>query len=277
MMNLAWPELTIVAFDTETSGAYPLDSEICEIAAVKWEGGQIVSEFQTLIKPTKIMSDFIIGIHGITNEMVASAPEIKEKIGEFRDFIEGAILVAHHAPFDLGFLSVEFERFQQTLPSEPVLCSSLISRKIILDSENHKLQTLIKHLGLQQGQAHRALDDAKACLELTLNCLNKFGEEKTLAQILELQEKPLYWRHYSVQALLRNETTKTLVNAIEKKIKVDIIYQGGSLKGTRTIWPKGIVRNPDGDYLAAMDDVGGQGEGLVKRFYLGKIKEACSI
>ncbi|MDZ4660112.1 MAG: 3'-5' exonuclease [Pseudomonadota bacterium] len=275
MMNLVWPELTLIAFDIETSGAYPLDSEICEIAAVKWEGGEIVAEFQTLVKPTKPMSDFIIGIHGITNEMVTTAPMIKEKIGEFREFIEGGILVAHHAPFDLGFLSVEFERFHQALPSEPVLCTSLISRKVITDSENHKLQTLIKHLGLMQGQAHRALDDTKACLELALHCLNKFGEEKTLAQILELQEKSLYWKNYSIQSLLRNDITKTLVNAIEKKIKVDIIYQGGSLKGTRTIWPKGIVRNPDGDYLAALDD--GDVGGLVKRFYLGKIKEACSI
>lgn len=274
-MNLAWPELTIVAFDTETSGAYPLDSEICEIAAVKWEGGEVVSEFQTLIKPTKPMSDFIIGIHGITNEMVASAPVMKEKIGEFRKFIEGAILVAHHAPFDLGFLAVEFERFQQPLPSEPVLCSSLISRKIITDSENHKLQTLIKHLGLKQGQAHRALDDTRSCLELILHCLNKFGEEKTLAEILELQEKPLNWKNYSLQALLRSEVTRTLINAIEKKIKADIIYQGGSQKGTRTIWPKGIVRNPDGDYLAALDD--GDPSGLIKRFYIAKIKEACSV
>ncbi len=270
ILDTPWNELTFVAFDIETTGAYPLDSEICEIAAVRWEAGQVVGEFQTLIKPTQVMSDFIIGIHGITNEMVATAPAIREKVPEFREFVGSDILVAHHSPFDMGFLVVEFERCHLPLPEEPVLCSSLISRKVITEAENHKLQTLIKVLNLYQGVAHRALDDAKACMELLHKCMLRLGEDKTLRDLIDLQEKQLYWKNFSIDSLLRNENTRAIVNAIEKKKPVIIVYQGGSLKGERQVMPKGIVRSPDGDFLAAIDE----GDTQIKRFYLGKIRSA---
>ncbi|OQW49879.1 MAG: hypothetical protein A4S09_11570 [Proteobacteria bacterium SG_bin7] len=270
LLDTPWPELTFVSFDIEATGPYPLEGEICEIAAIKWEGGQVIGEFQTLIKPLYPMTDFIIGIHGITNEMVATAPSIGEKISEFRDFIGGDILVAHHSPFDMGFLALEFERARLPLPEEPVLCSSLISRKIITEAENHKLQTLIKVLNLNQGTAHRALDDAKACIELLNKCLERLGEDKTLRDLIDLQEKQLYWKNFSIEYLLKNESTRAILNAIEKKKPVVIVYQGGSLKGERQVTPKGIVRSPDGDFLAALDE----GDPQVKRFYLGKIKSA---
>src|SRR4051812_41661743 len=100
-----WSEFEFVAFDTETSGAYPLGCEVVEFGAVKWKGGKEIDSFQTLLKPSKPMSDFIIGIHGITNEMVADAPEMKDKISEIHQFLQGAIPLAHHAPFDMGFLA----------------------------------------------------------------------------------------------------------------------------------------------------------------------------
>lgn len=269
-LDTPWHELSFVAFDTETTGAYPLESELCEIAAVKWEAGGIVGKYQTLIKPTHKMSDFIIGIHGITNEMVADAPSIKEKISEFNDFIRGSIPVAHHAPFDMGFLALEIERAHLSMPEEPVVCSSLLSRKLITGSENHKLQTLIKHLGLEQGAAHRALDDAAACLGVFLACLKTQPEDCTLREILDIQEKSLYWKNYSINSLLKNENFRAIINAIEKKSSIIIVYQGGSLKGEREIIPKGIVRSPDGDFLAATEINDTQ----IKRFYLGKIKSA---
>lgn len=270
LLDTPWSELTFVGFDIEATGPYPLEGEICEIAAVRWEGGQITGEFQTLIKPELPMSDFIIGIHGITNEMVAEAPKIREKIGAFREFICNDILIAHHSPFDMGFLALEFERARLPLPEEPVLCSSLISRKVITEAENHKMQTLIKLLNMNQGIAHRALDDAKACVELFSKCMERLGEEKTLRDLMDLQEKQLYWKNFSIDYLLKNENTRAILNAIEKKKPVIIVYQGGSLKGERQVTPKGIVRSPDGDFLAAMDENDPQ----VKRFYLGKIKSA---
>src|SRR5262249_33181247 len=108
--NVPWSQATFIAIDLETTGKYPLDAEICEMAAVKWQNGAVVDVFQSLIRPCTPMSQEVIAIHNITNEMVATAPLMAEKIFDFHRFIGDGFLLAHHAPFDLGFLSWEFER-----------------------------------------------------------------------------------------------------------------------------------------------------------------------
>lgn len=274
--NTPWKNLEFVAFDTETSGAYPLGSEVVEFGAVKWKNGQIIDTYQTLLRPKEPMSAFIIGIHGITNEMVEDAPLMKEKVAEIRKFFDGAILMAHHAPFDMGFMQVEFQKFKLTSPEEPAICTSLLSRKVIPESTNHKLQTLIGFLNIERGTAHRAYDDARACLEVGLECMRRVGPDATLAQVYEKVGKKLVWDDYS----LRNSGSVTMdkmIEAIEEHLSVDIVYDGGStqiaMKGmaqTRRITPIGIVRNPDGDYIMAKC----HRDAANKRFYIGKIKDA---
>lgn len=272
-LNRPWSEYEFVAFDTETSGAYPLESEVVEFGAVKWKGGQEVASYQTLLKPSQPMTDFIIGIHGITNEMVEDAPKMKEKAPEIRDFLSGAIPMAHHAPFDLGFMALAFERNQIAFPKEPVICTSLLARKVITGSVNHKLQTLIKYLNLDGGTAHRALDDARACLNVGLECMRRMGPQATLADVLKVVEKDLNWDRYS---LLQSSghTMNKIIECIENKLSLDIVYEGGKSKDeTRRITPVGIVRNPDGDYVMAMC----HRDAARKRFYIGKIKDAAVV
>ena len=108
-----WTDYTYVAFDTETSGKFPLVAEIVEIAAVKWRQGKIIDTYQTLVKPDRLMGEAVIKIHHITNEMVANAPRIHEVIDGFDQFIKESILIAHHAAFDLGFLTIEFEKLNR--------------------------------------------------------------------------------------------------------------------------------------------------------------------
>lgn len=271
MLHHPWKDLTLIALDTETSGAYPLKDELCEIAAVKWQAGEVVGEYQTLVRPTEPMSDFIIGIHGITNEMVADAPVVEDVISDFYQFIKGGVVIAHHAPFDLGFLAYEFEKAGLDLPKEPALCSSLISRKVVTDSKNHKLQTLIPHLGIEQGTAHRALDDTKACLEVALHCFRKLGEKVTLGELLKLQEKDLSWKNYSIEALQEHSAGQGVIRALQEKKNLKIIYSGGSKKyRPREIKPTGLVRNPDGDFIMAYCFESER----EKRFYLNKIQVA---
>jgi DNA polymerase-3 subunit epsilon len=274
-MNLDLPlnDYTFVAFDTETSGAYPVGFDVVEFGAVKWYQGQEIGRLQFLLKPRELMSDFIIGIHGITNEMVQDAPSMSERIREVHDFFKGSVVMAHHAPFDLGFLAAEFERAHLPLPPEPALCTSLLSRKWIHGVENHKLQTLVKHLHLDGGQAHRAYDDAKACLQVGLACFQKMGEDVTLAKVIKSQGKTLWWRDYSLLSL-NDVNFKTLIEAINSKKDVDLIYQGGSAKGeTRRLTPIGIVRNPDGDYLQAFCHK----DQTAKRYYLNRIADVAIV
>lgn len=272
-LNRPWTEYEYVAFDTETSGAYPMGSEVVEFGAVKWKDGKEIGSYQTLLKPSVPMSDFIISIHGITNEMVENAPQMAEKILEIRQFIGNAIPMAHHAPFDLGFMALDFEKYQILFPTEPVICTSLLARKIIHESQNHKLQTLIKVLNLDGGTAHRALDDARACLYVGLECMKRLGPEATLAQVLEVVEKDLKWENYRVLQNT-NPTIQKIVESIQAKKSLDIVYEGGKTKNeTRRITPVGIVRNPDGDYVMAMC----HRDAAQKRFYLQKIKDIAVV
>jgi DNA polymerase-3 subunit epsilon len=271
-LNLPLDEYTYVAFDTETSGAYPVGHDIVEFGAVKWYKGQEIGRLQFLLKPREPMTDFIIGIHGITNDMVADAPLMSEKIREIHEFFKGAVVMAHHAPFDLGFVALDFELNQLPLPLEPAICTSLLSRRWILDIENHKLQTLVKHLQIDGGQAHRAYDDAKACLQVALACFAKMKPGATLADVLKGQGKDLSWKNYSL--LSANQDVQNIMQAIRSKKKIDMVYQNGPQKGeVRTVDPIGIVRNPDGDYLMAtcMKD------NTNKRYYLTRIKDVVVV
>ncbi len=267
----AWKDLSFVAFDTETTGKYPLESEICEIAAVKYRGGAIVDEYQTLLKPSRPMSQMVIDIHHITNEMVEKAPTIQEKIFEFHRFIQGSVCLAHHAPFDLGFISVDLESAGLPTPEEPVVCTSLLSRKMIRESSNHKLQTLIQLLNIDGGQAHRALDDAKACLQVALECFHRVGEDALLKDILQAQGGALQWSQYSMNDLLEESRFQHLIRASRERLAVDMVYDGGSRPGkNRVVEPIGIVRNPNGDFLVAIEN----GRLPPKRYFLNKISEA---
>jgi DNA polymerase-3 subunit epsilon len=268
-----WPQATFVSFDTETSGAYPLESEICEVAAVKWQNGQIVDEFQSLVKVSKPMSDFIIGIHGITNEMLAEAPAMGEVIGKFHAFAQGAILMAHHAPFDLGFLALEFEKAGLPLLDLPVICTSLLSRNVFPNFANHKLQTLIPLLGIPKGTAHRALDDSRACLQVGLKCMEKLGPEVSLEKVFEAQGRKLQWKEYSMKGLRDHDIYGLLVLAIEAGRSVELGYRGTAPAQKRPVKPIGLVRNPDGDYLVAYCDR----EQRNKRYYLNRIMSVSQL
>lgn len=265
-----WRDLEFVGFDTETTGKYPLQAEICEMAAVKWRGGKIVDTFQTLLKPSRPMDAEVIAIHGITNDMVENAPLMRDKIGEFHKFIAGSVCIAHHAPFDLGFIGLEFEKYGLRLPTEPVLCSSLLARKIFPESENHRLQTLIGFFGLDKGQAHRALDDARACLEVGLRCTNKLGENESLETAFRAQGGPLTWNRFSLSELeAANPNAKTLIRATREQKIVEMAYGAGSKPGEkRRVHPLGLVRSLDGDFLVAYAEK----DQRSKRYFLEKVE-----
>lgn len=268
MLQKKWKDLTFIGFDTETSGKYPLTAELCEIAAVKWRAGEIIGTFESLIKPNQVMSDEVIAIHHITNEMVADAPFVDEVIPKFHHFIQDAILIAHHAPFDLGFVGWEFDRLNLERPQLPVVCSSLLSRKVFPESGNHRLQTLIQFFNFEKGAAHRALDDTKACLQVGLKCFERLGDVD-LETILQAQGGALTWERFSIRDRARGKPEiERLVKACLHREPVLMSYSGGSSPGKpRKILPEGLVPSLDGDFLAAYcyKDM------KVKRFFVDQI------
>jgi DNA polymerase-3 subunit epsilon len=267
-----WTEFPLVAFDTETSGAYPVGSDVVEFGAVKWFEGREIDRLQILIKPREPMGDFVIGIHGISNEMVENAPRMQDVVVRIHSFMSDSIGLAHHAPFDLGFMAFDFERYGLPLPTSPVFCTSLLSRALIPETENHKLQTLVKFFGIDGGAAHRAADDANACLQVGLRCLEKLGP-CSIQQVLEKQGKKIEWAYYSLR-FPNSLAHQTVREALLHKSKLEIIYEKGSKSGQlRPILPLGLVRNPDGDYLSAICLLDHQ----KKRFYLQHLREAAFL
>ena len=259
-----WRDCTFVAFDTETSGAYPLGSEVVEFGAVKWSEGKIVDELQFLAKPREPMSDFIIGIHGISNEMVQDKKPFIDSMERVLSFFEDCYLMAHHAAFDMGFLAVEIENAGRPFPKNPVLCTSLLAQKLIHGSENHKLQTLVKFLKIDGGSAHRALDDAKSCLLVGLHCFEKMGEKGSVDEIFNVQTKIYQWDQFAMSKV-KPEILEPLKKSIQQKKIISIRYK----KETRSIFPLGLVRQPDGDYISGIC----QRDHQRKRFFLNAVQE----
>ena len=106
-------DTTFVVLDLETTGGSPKDCAITEIGAVKVRGGEVIGEFQTLINPGGPIPAFITVLTGITDAMVISAPPIGEALFSLYEFLgspEETVLVAHNAPFDVGFLKAASEK-----------------------------------------------------------------------------------------------------------------------------------------------------------------------
>lgn len=272
ILKSLWCDTTFIAIDLETTGKYPLDAEICEMAAVKWRGGQIVDTFQSIIKPTLPMSTEVIAIHNITNEMTANAPTLAEKLHDFHRFISDGIILAHHAPFDLGFLAWEFEKARLGLPRYPVFCTSLLSRALNANVPNHRLATLAQHFNIEAGAAHRALDDARTCLHVALAYFEKLGREAKISDIQGIQMTALPWERFSIEALTEREHFRTLVRALRDRREVIITYEGGSRPGeARRVFPLGLVRNPEADFLVATEGNKEGDDTHPKRYFLDKV------
>ncbi|MCM1012364.1 DEDD exonuclease domain-containing protein [Brevibacterium sp. XM4083] len=171
-------DVTFVVVDLETTGTHAGTAEITEIGAVKLRAGEVIGEFQTLVKPEhSVITPFVSRLTGITHAMVDDAPTIRSVLPSFLEFAAGTVLVAHNAPFDIGFLRSACDRLDYHWPSPQVLDTVTLSRRVLGRDEvrNHKLGTLAAHFGTAVEPDHRALSDARATGEVLHRLLERFG------------------------------------------------------------------------------------------------------
>lgn len=175
LANTALDDLVYVVFDTETTGLLPSrGDEIVQIAAVRIVNGKRVEKevLNTLVNPRRAIPLASTEIHGISDPMVADAPGIDKAARRLHKFAQGAVLVAHNAPFDLAFLQRD-EQHTGVRFDHPVLDTVLLSAIVFGQSESHSLDALIERLGitLAEGARHTAIGDATATAEVLLKLL----------------------------------------------------------------------------------------------------------
>ncbi len=173
-------DTTFVVVDLETTGGAPADAGITEIGAVKVRGGEVVAEFATLVDPGEPVPPFVALLTGITDRMLVGAPRLGAALPaflEFAGFGAGAVLVAHNAPYDTGFLAAACARTGRSWPAPPVVDTARLARAVLLKDEvpNCKLATLARHFRARVTPNHRALDDARATVDVLHALIERVG------------------------------------------------------------------------------------------------------
>src|SRR3954463_4775097 len=171
-------DITFTVVDLETTGGSPAEGcMITEIGAVKVRGGEVLGEFQTLVNPHTQIPPFIAVLTGISNSMVADAPPIESALPAFLEFAAGTVLVAHNAPFDVGFLRHFAEQQGRPWPRFEVLDTARLARRVITrdDAPNCKLSSLAKVFNSSTTPNHRALEDARATVHVLHGMMERLG------------------------------------------------------------------------------------------------------
>ncbi|RAP76224.1 PolC-type DNA polymerase III [Paenibacillus montanisoli] len=151
-----------VVFDVETTGLSVVNNKIIELAGVKMHEGKEIGRFSTFINPHEQIPYNIQQLTNITNEMVQDAPELGPKIHEFIEFIGDAVLVAHNARFDMGFIQAACKLHGLPEVKNPVLDTLELARFLHPAMKNHRLNTLADKYKISLENHHRAIDDSIA-------------------------------------------------------------------------------------------------------------------
>jgi DNA polymerase-3 subunit epsilon len=172
-MSAALADLSLVVVDVETTGWLEEQGEITEIGAVRLSGGQLTGEFSTLVRPRCAIPADITALTGITDDMVARAPEPAAALLAFLTFAGDCVLVAHNAPFDLGFLTATCAACELPWPPVAVLDTAVLARLLLGSAEvpDCRLGTLAEYFAATTTPCHRALADAKATASVLLGLL----------------------------------------------------------------------------------------------------------
>lgn len=173
--------ITFVVLDLETSGASPqTGSAITEIGAVKVCAGQVLGTFKTFVNPGTALPPFITELTGITDEMLADAPQIQTVLPLLLEFLgseKSTVFVAHNAPFDLSFLKASAALHGYIWPNFRVIDTVKAARFVLTkdDVANYQLGTLAAYFRTEIAPNHRALDDALATVDVLHGIIERMG------------------------------------------------------------------------------------------------------
>jgi DNA polymerase-3 subunit epsilon len=164
-------EAPLAFLDVETTGLNPhFGDRIVEIAILRTTGLKKLDTFNTLINPNRPLNPAAMAVNGITPAMIVDAPAFGQIASEIRALLADRVIVAHNAPFDMGFLAMEFRLIRQSLSTGPVLDTLQLARRQYFFRRN-SLTNIAQTFNIPTPNAHRALGD----VETTYGIFRRFA------------------------------------------------------------------------------------------------------
>ncbi len=269
-MNLS--DLDFIAFDLETTGLSPAFNHIVEVGAVRFSfDGTELGRMQELVNPGSPIPAEVTKVHGITDEMVSSAPSIKEVLKQFFEFIDSdnTILIAHNASFDVSFLSHSVTKTGLPIPENMVIDNLMLARYRVKNVESYRLDSLARHYDVANTTDHRALSDSIVLKSVFLNVLKEEPPITELDNILK-HVSPMKIEAVDIEPLSIPEKWLPMVQVIEKKQSITIYYEGGNGHGSkRLVSPLNIIQNKGHLYINAKCHI----DDRIKHFRLDRVLE----
>jgi len=247
-------DCVFTVFDFETTGLYPYSGDrICEVACVRAGASKrAVRKYHSLVNPGRPMSYGAWAVNGITDDMVKDAPLIEDVLPEFLKFIEGSVLVAYNAGFDLGFLEAALGNRKGVLKDYYVVDALTLARRLFHGIGRYNLGNVSRSLGIDPEGEHRALADAMMTWKVfkkEIALLRKEGVD-TVADIA-YDRAPRAMKPAAIK--VRDYKLRLIEEAIREERRLNIIYRSvwNDSVTERVITPKELRSGYDRSYLIA--------------------------
>ncbi|MFZ1400451.1 MAG: exonuclease domain-containing protein [Candidatus Promineifilaceae bacterium] len=246
-------ELPIVVLDTETTGLFPgLGHRIVEIAAIRLENWQEVGQLSTLIQPGRKMDPKASSVNGITDADLLGQPGFSQVADDLLALLDGAVVVAHNAEFDAGFVGQELlihglqTSGQVAALPNPWLCTLLLARRHFHFGRNN-LSHIARHLGVRMGRAHRALNDVYMTAEILKRMVRTLEQRRleTVGDLLHAQGSTIYAPSFTGQL------PDVVVQALGNGRNLRLLYLGQNGESNRVITPLYPSQHNGVGYLVA--------------------------
>lgn len=173
--------------DIETTGGFPEQHGITEIAVVLHNGSEVEGRYETLVNPHQPIPPFIANMTGITNEMAAAAPDFSEVAPYIYNLLKDRVFVAHNVNFDFSFVKYHLQQAGFHLQT-PKLCTIRLSRKVFPGFRKYGLGSLCRELGITISNRHRAGGDALATSQV-LDLVLKNNGGTLIREMLKKESK----------------------------------------------------------------------------------------
>lgn len=265
---------SIVVLDTETASVAGAP-HLLEIGAVRVVDGEAVDQFQSLVRPQVPIEAEATAVHGITDDDVRGAPDARDVLPRFVEWLGDDWLAAHNARYDAGVLGFECVRCGLAPPTSPMLDTLKLARRFLADSPDHRLETLCQHLEIEVDAHHRALPDAVACWKVLEAAAERAGPPSaTTAELLAFCGHLLTIASAAPRAPALAARLRPLAEACRSGQRVALIYGEPNALSRLAVSPRILFESSRRGYMEAEC----ARSGLLKTYRLDRVRkvEACA-